>query len=69
VSFKGGTLMPAPFMAPLMHTTSAFGEILVPFRMPEGLPTGTELWAQWAIQDAAAVGGVALSNAIMGVVP
>jgi len=37
--------------------------------MPEGVPAGFELWAQFAIQDPGAVQGVALSNAVRGVTP
>jgi hypothetical protein len=37
--------------------------------MPAGVPGGTSLVLQWAIQDAAAVQGVALSNALKGLTP
>jgi hypothetical protein len=69
VPFKGGTLKPFPFLPPLFLTTSASGTIEIPFHMPLGVPAGTDLWVQWAIQDGAAVAGVALSNAIQGVTP
>jgi hypothetical protein len=69
-AFKGGTLKPIPFLIdPVILNTSPAGEIPIPFVMPSGIPPGTELWIQWAIQDAAAVKGVALSNAILGVTP
>jgi hypothetical protein len=69
-AFKGGTLKPIPFLIdPVILNTSSAGEIPIPFVMPSGIPPGTELWIQWAIQDAAAVKGVALSNAILGVTP
>ena len=69
VPFKGGTLKPFPFFSPIFLTTSATGTISIPFVMPSGVPAGTELWVQWGIQDAAAIAGVALSNAIQGVTP
>ena len=69
VPFKGGTLKPFPFFSPIFLTTSTSGTINIPFVMPSGLPAGTELWVQWGIQDAAAIAGVALSNAIQGVTP
>lgn len=69
VPFKGGTLKPVPFLALLNPPTGAMGTISIPFVMPAGVPAGTELWLQWAIQDAAAINGVALSNAIKGVTP
>lgn len=34
-----------------------------------GIPAGTEIWVQWAIEDTGAIQGVALSNAIMKVTP
>jgi hypothetical protein len=67
VPFKGGTLIPFPFLTPVFLATSAAGMINIPFLMPAGVPVGTQLWAQWAIQDAVAINGVALSNAIKGV--
>lgn len=67
VPFKGGTLKPFPFWPPKFLPTSMAGEISIPFVMPSGVPGGTELWVQWAIQDTAAVFDVALSNAIKGV--
>jgi hypothetical protein len=67
--FKGGKLKPVPFFDPVIVSTSAAGEIPLPFVMPAGVPPGTELWVQWAIQDAAAMNGVALSNAVLGVTP
>ena len=69
VPFKGGTLVPFPFLAPVILATSASGTLQLPFLMPAGLPGGTPLVCQWAIQDAAAVQGVALSNAVKGVAP
>ena len=69
IPFKGGTIKPFPFFDPVLLSTSAGGTISIPFVMPAGVPAGTELWVQWAIQDAAAIHGVALSNAILGVTP
>jgi hypothetical protein len=69
VPFKGGTLKPVPFFDPVIVSTSAAGQVPLPFVMPAGVPSGTELWVQWAIQDAAAAKGVALSNAVRGVTP
>jgi hypothetical protein len=69
VPFKGGTLVPFPFFGPTLLTTGADGAITVPFTMPPGVPVGTVVWVQWAIQDGGAIHGVALSNAIKGVVP
>lgn len=69
VSFKGGTLLAFPSLPPLLVPTGPLGEIPLTFTLPQGLPSGMELWIQWAIQDHAAVQGVALSNAVQGVTP
>jgi len=67
--FKGGTLVPAPMLGPVFVPVSGGGAIVLPFTMPTGLPAGTQLWMQWAIPDAAALHGVALSNALLGQTP
>jgi hypothetical protein len=69
IPFKGGILEPAPFFGPVMLGTSPAGTIGIPFLMPAGVPAGTTLVLQWAIQDAAAVQGVSLSNAVQGLTP
>ncbi|GEM_PF-477346 len=68
VSFKGGTLVPVPNLI-LSTSTDGGGNLAVPFVMPAGAPAGAELWVQAAILDGAAVAGVSLSNAILGVTP
>jgi hypothetical protein len=69
VPFKGGTLLPFPFLELVLLDTGPDGTLPLPFVVPAGIPPGTEVWAQWAIQDAAAVKGVSLSNALLGVSP
>lgn len=70
VPFKGGTLLAFPFLGrPAVHTTGPAGDISIPFVMPAGVPTRSELWFQWAIHDDASIHGAALSNAIKGVTP
>ena len=66
--FKGGVLVPALDVT-VFTTSSGAGGFVLPFRTPAGLPSGFEIWAQCAIQDAAAINGVALSNAVLGVSP
>lgn len=67
--FKTGTLKPVPWLKVLFTNTTGGGALSLPFVMPAGVPTGTELWVQAAIQDAAGPVGVALSNAIKGTTP
>jgi hypothetical protein len=69
VPFKGGLLQPFPFLPPVLLTTGPNGGLALPFVMPAGAPSGTEVWLQYAIQDAAAVQGVALSNGLVGETP
>ena len=67
--FAGGTLVPFPFIGPFLFVTGPTGEIPISFVLPPGLPPGTEMYLQWGIDDAAAVSGIALSNAVRGDVP
>lgn len=68
-SFKGGTLLPDPSASLTFGRTSASGEAHWEFTVPGALPSGSEIWVQWAIQDGAAVKLVALSNAVKGTKP
>jgi len=66
--FKGGTLLPVPATLLLALGTGA-GSIALPFpAWPPGL-SGLDIDFQYAIQDAAALHGVALSNALRADVP
>jgi hypothetical protein len=67
--FKGGTLIPVPTFLTLSLLTNGSGGIVLPFVWPSGMPPETSIYFQYAIQDAAAVKGVALSNGLKGVTP
>jgi Protein of unknown function (DUF642) len=67
--FKGGTLIPIPPLLTLSMFTNGSGGIVLPFVWPSGMPAGTSIYFQYAIQDAAAVKGVALSNGLKGITP
>ncbi|MGQ0552982.1 MAG: hypothetical protein ACT4PU_07155 [Planctomycetota bacterium] len=67
--FAGGTLIPVPFLGPYYFTTTPLGTLPLAFTMPDPLPPGFELYAQWAIVDAAGPFGKSLSNALRGDVP
>lgn len=69
MSFKGGTLVPVPVFQVVFATTSPTGEISTGFIWPNAGVSGFNLYAQWAITDAAAPQGFALSNAIQGTTP
>ena len=68
-NFKGGTLKAFPFLGPYPVPTSPTGTASLFLPMPFGLPACTELWLQFGIQDDAAINKVALSNAILGIIP
>lgn len=68
-AFKGGTLVPVPTFKAFFANTSGTGEILLPFVWPAGAPSGFNVYVQWAITDAGAINGVALSNALQGTTP
>jgi hypothetical protein len=69
VNFKGGVLKPVPFIDFPLLTTTNTGEIDLPFVWPNDLPDGFPFYMQYAVQDAGAVKGVALSNALRGLTP
>jgi hypothetical protein len=68
--FKGGTVLPVPtLVGPIPMATDSEGKLSLSYRTPPGMPADTDLWIQFAIQDAAAIQGVSLSNAIVGTSP
>ncbi|MHC5209554.1 MAG: TolB family protein [Planctomycetota bacterium] len=68
--FKQGILVPVPWVLLVPNLpTGPSGSLSLPFLMPTGLPSGFTFYMQYAIQDAAAVAGVALSNAVSGTTP
>jgi len=69
VPFKGGFLVPVPSLIELPFVTGGAGTIPIGFIWPVGVPSGTTVYFQYAIQDAAAIKGVALSNALSGTTP
>lgn len=69
VPFKGGVLLAFPPLLQLPLTTSAAGAFSLPFATAPGLPGGLDLSFQVALQDAAAVHGVAISTALGATTP
>jgi hypothetical protein len=69
-AFAGGTLIPVPWIEPILIIPSGIsGAIPISFVMPPGVPSGSEIFVQWAIQDSFPTSGIALSNALRGDVP
>jgi hypothetical protein len=70
VPFKGGTLVTVPVVSQFFLATNGSGELLLPWASwPAGVPAGITLVFQAALQDAAAVKGVAISQAIQALTP
>jgi len=68
--FKGGILVPIPSLLMLPLATSPTGTLNLAWASwSAGIPAGTVLAFQYAIQDAGAPAGVALSNALKAVTP
>jgi hypothetical protein len=63
--FKGGTLVPDPFLL-LSLSSDADGALDLPFLLPGSLPAGLPLYFQFWISDAAATFGFAASNGVRG---
>jgi hypothetical protein len=67
--FKGGQLVPIPPVMTAIVVTTAAGDLPLPWvAWPSGL-SGVDLYFQYAIQDAGAIKGTALSNALKAAVP
>ena len=69
IPFKGGVLLAWPSTLAVPLLTNASGALSLNYTWPGGVPSGTSLTLQYAIQDPAAVQGVSLSNAIRGETP
>lgn len=69
VAFKGGDLVAFPFIIAVPLSTDSNGGLTLPFVWPAGIPGGTLLYMQYAVQDAGAPQGVALSNALLAETP
>ena len=69
VPFKGGTLCTLPLASLTIFAIGPSGAVTLPTVTPAGIPAGAEVFWQYAIQDAGAVAGVALSNCVQSVFP
>lgn len=65
----GGTLVPAPTALFLPYATDAAGTLHLPFTCPTPMPSAFAFVFQFAVSDASAVFGVALSNALAVAAP
>ena len=65
----GGTVHAVPAAVQFVLLADAGGGLLIETGWPAGVPPGTQLWFQALAQDAGAVHGVALSNALLATAP
>jgi len=69
VPFKGGMLCTIPLASVTLFPIGPSGEVSLSSPITAGIPSGTPVFWQYAIQDAGAVKGVALSNCLRSVFP
>ena len=67
--FKGGMLCTVPLDSLTIFPIGPSGSVTLPSVIPAGIPSGTPVYWQYAIQDAGAPKGVALSNCLRSVFP
>ncbi len=65
-AFKGGVLVPTPDVVLSSLATDGAGELQLPFAWPQNVPTGTQIWAQYWVQDAVGPVGFSASNGLVG---
>jgi chitin-binding protein len=68
-AFKGGVLVPEPDILLLGLSTDATGALLLSATWPPGIPSGSTLFFQHWITDAAGPLGLAASNAVSATAP
>jgi hypothetical protein len=64
--FKGGVLVPSPDVVTPPVNTDGTGALSIPFIWPHSVPSGTQLWTQFWVQDVAGIVGFAASNGLLG---
>ena len=69
VPLKGGVLQAFPTSLQINLFTNGAGGFTLPFVTPGGIPSGLSIYFQNLIPDAAAIHGVAFSNAVKALVP
>lgn len=69
VPFKGGTLKTVPVLTSFALGIPGSGEFVLPFTWPAGVPSDVDVFFHWAVEDAGAPVGVALSNALRATTP
>jgi hypothetical protein len=60
----GGTVHAHPFANQLFSTAGVFGTFNASASWPAGIPSGTQVWVQFLVQDTTVPAGITLSNGL-----
>lgn len=69
VPFKGGTLCTVPIASTTIFPIGPTGSVALSDTIAPGIPAGTQVYWQYAVQDGTAPVGVALSNCLRSTFP
>ena len=64
--FFDGTIHANPFALQFFATADVSGSWSLATTWPAGVPSGTDFWIQFLVEDNTLLGGIGLSNAIKG---
>ena len=69
IPYFGGTVFTLPFNTQILAGTSPAGTFSASTTWPVGVPSGTQLWFQFAMQDVSVVQGITISNGVRATTP
>jgi hypothetical protein len=69
VNFFGGTIHPLPTLNQLFFFANFLGSLQLQTAWPAGVPSGTQIWFQFLLDDASVIHGITLSNAVKATTP
>ena len=62
--YFGGTVHALPFNSQFVFSADAAGQFSIATTWPAGIPTGTQAWFQFLVEDPSVIWGITLSNAL-----
>ncbi len=68
-NFFGGTIYPLPILNQLFFFSNFLGSLQLSTPWPLGIPTGTEIWFQFLLDDPSVIHNITLSNAVKATTP
>ncbi len=69
INALGGTVYPVPFTNQLFFFTNFLGSLQLQTLWPVGVPSGTQVWFQFLLDDPSVIHGITLSNAVKATTP